>query len=154
MWPLDTSTLRDMIKPSAVLCKPTLVEKCDCYPRDTLYIMGKSDDWKSFQRDGEESLSNYSGRKSLSVRLFRLVSDHRHDISSTNSHQQAVCGPFGVSMKHLTSSFGYVGHVRGAWLYPPEHSGSVFHASRGRQWMMFCFMTYEFLHLANFERLW
>jgi hypothetical protein len=105
---------------------------------------------KSFSRDGEESLSNCSGRKSLSVRLFRLISHHRHDISSTTFHQQAVYGPFWDISNTEQRACGSVGHIRGAWLYPPEHSGLVFHASRGRQWMMFWFrfMTYEVLHLA------
>jgi hypothetical protein len=67
-------------------------------PGDEPYVFGeKGLIGKVSKRNGEGSLSNCPGRKPLSVRLFRLISRHHHDISKkTLFAGKAVCDSFGV----------------------------------------------------------
>jgi len=96
-------------------------------------------------------LSNCPGRKSLSVRLFRLISPHRHDLFQL----RLFAGKLYAILSGVTITgswmFAFIGYIRRHGFILPVYSGLVLRASRGRAVddVILRFTTDEFLHLAG-----
>ena len=136
-----------MIKFLAVLCEPAFVGLVRLlHRRYAIRFQGKRVYWKTFITEmGRDLCRIILGGKSLSVRLFRLIS-HHHDISKNAFRRQAVCELFsGLPGRTRSRMFGFVGYIRRHGFILPTFRYCFFmpHGG-GLQWITFRFVpSYE-----------
>jgi hypothetical protein len=136
-----------MIKFLAVLCEPAFVGLVRLlHRRYAIRFQGKRVYWKTFITEmGRDLCRIILGGKSLSVRLFRLIS-HHHDISKNAFRRQAVCELFsGLPGRTRSRMFGFVGYIRRhGFILPTIRDWFFMPHGGGLQWMTFRFVpSYE-----------